>query len=105
MSTFTVIESTLGGILIGCAVAANLLCFGRVTGCSGIAGEIIRPSEKTYKSRSEKSWRILFVSGLVLGGIFAALVNPNFPDPLSLPPSVYAFAGGAVGVGTRIGNG
>ena len=32
---FTPIESTLGGVMIGIAVSSNLLCFGRVTGCSG----------------------------------------------------------------------
>ena len=105
MPEFTIVESTLGGILLGCAIAANVFCFGRVTGCSGIAGELIRPSEKTQKSKSEKSWRVLFISGLILGGAFSAVLDPNFPDPLSLSPVVYALAGIAVGAGARVGNG
>jgi uncharacterized membrane protein YedE/YeeE len=105
MPEFTVIESTLGGVILGCAVAANLLCFGRVTGISGIVGELVRPSDKTQQSKAERSWRVLFVSGLVLGGVFAAALDPSFPEPLDLPASIYVLAGVTVGIGTRVGNG
>ena len=54
---FTPVESSIGGALLGVAVSTNLLAFGRVTGCSGILGELVRPSAKTHKSKPEKTWR------------------------------------------------
>jgi len=103
--TFTPVESFIGGVLLGAAISANLILFGRVTGFSGIASEMIRPSAATFNSTSEKSWRILFITGMIVAGFSASGLDPNFPTPLGLPMQTFAFAGLAVGVGTRLGNG
>ena len=103
--TFTPVESFIGGVLLGAAISANLVLFGRVTGFSGIASEMIRPSAATFNSTSEKSWRILFITGMIAAGFATSSLDPSFPTPLGLSMQTFALAGLAVGVGTRLGNG
>lgn len=103
--TFTPVESFIGGALLGVAVSANLILFGRVTGFSGITSEMIRPSSNTFNSTPEKTWRVLFITGMVAAGFCAMNVDPNFPTPLGLSMQTFALAGLTVGVGTRLGNG
>lgn len=89
-----------GGLLIGVAVSIMLLFNGRVTGISGIIGGLLET--KTL----DKSWRILFLAGLVSGGLILKVI---YPDAFIILSSAnhydYFIAGFLVGFGTLLGNG
>lgn len=93
-------EAIIGGILIGTSVSLMLLFNGRVTGISGIVGSIIDPKSL------DKNWRLLFILGLVVGGIILRFTYPEAFILVSHASTVdYIIAGFLVGVGTLLGNG
>ena len=87
-----------GGVLLGCSAIMLLLFNGRIAGISGILGGIFSAHE------NDKLWRVLFIAGMILGGIIATPFG-DMPDSLGNSPYVLAIAGLLVGMGTRIGNG
>ena len=100
MASFTPVASLSGGILIGLAAALLLLGRGKLAGISGIL------SGATFPRQGEWGWRVLFLSGLVLGGLLFARLMPGAiapPHGRSLP--WIAIGGLLVGVGTRLGGG
>ncbi|TVQ97889.1 MAG: YeeE/YedE family protein [Deltaproteobacteria bacterium] len=106
MENFTPFASTIGGLLIGLAVAAMLLFSGRITGISGIYRGALTGDG------GEGGWRFAFVGGLVVGGLLLALLYPGafaLPEgaPFDTGRSVAAVgvAGLLVGFGTRLGSG
>lgn len=89
-----------GGALIGAAASLLLVARGRIAGISGIVDGLLDPQE----ARAERSWRALFLAGLLLGGIALGAVSGPVPaSPVSLPHLV--IAGLLVGFGSRLGNG
>ena len=88
-----------GGALIGLAVAALLLLAGRLAGISRIVAGVVRPVH------GEWAWRALFLAGLLVGGAFARVVDPDAIGPMQAPPLVLAAAGVLVGYGTRLAGG
>ncbi len=97
---FTPYSSLAGGILIGLAASLLWWSTGRIAGISGVVGGLWRalPGDRT--------WRVVFAAGLVLGGLVAAVATPEklaFTVERSLP--LMAAGGLLVGAGTRIGNG
>lgn len=101
MESFTPVASLIGGMLIGLSAAMLLLFTGRIAGISGIAGGLL-----TRPPRSEVVWRLLFVAGLLVGGVAMQLLSPAMFD-FALDRSALALvaAGLLVGFGTRLGNG
>ena len=99
MSNFTPWSALLGGALIGVSASVLLLLNGRVAGISGIVGGLLR------RRPEETAWRVLFVAGLLVGGVVVMLVRPaSFGTaPVSVPLAV--LAGLFVGFGTRLGSG
>lgn len=90
----------IGGIIIGLAATMMLLFNGRVTGISGIVGGIMN------SNTLDKSWRLLFLIGLITGGIFLKYLRPEVFTLISTASSLdYIIAGFLVGVGTLLGNG
>lgn len=90
----------VGGVLIGIAATIMLLFNGRITGVSGILGGIL---DRTV---SDKSWRLMFLTGLVTGGILLKFILPeSFALQSSALPVDYLIAGFLVGFGTLLGNG
>lgn len=90
----------LGGVIIGLAATMMLLFNGRVTGISGIVGGVLN------RNSSDKSWRLLFLTGLLLGGFFLKFLQPEVFTIISSATRVdYIVAGFLVGVGTLLGNG
>lgn len=87
-----------GGVLLGCSAILLLLFNGRITGISGILGGIISAPKR------DKPWRMLFVAGMVIGGVLATPYG-EMPVSLNSSPLILAIAGLLVGVGTRMGNG
>ena len=58
------IQALVGGGLIGFAVSLFLLFNGRVAGISGIVSGFFGPE------KNDTSWRLSFILGLFLGGLF-----------------------------------
>jgi uncharacterized membrane protein YedE/YeeE len=100
MEHFTPVASLLGGMLIGLSASLLLWCDGKIAGISGILGGILSPT------RNDTSWRVMFVSGLLAGGLLLRLLSPQaFAIDLIRSTPVLILAGLCVGFGTRLGNG
>ena len=94
----TILQSLLGGVLIGAATAGLLLVNGRIAGISGIFGEAtaLRPG----------LWRWAFLAGLVGAGGAASLAGLAAPQTLRAEGlGLLAVSGLLVGVGTRLSGG
>jgi uncharacterized membrane protein YedE/YeeE len=90
----------LGGVLIGLSVTMMLLFKGRVTGISGIL------YRTTVSPRSENSWRLLFILGLLVGGLVLQTLFPEtLINSLEMSSLRVGVAGFLVGFGTLLGNG
>ena len=76
-----------------------LLLNGRVAGISGIVGGLVWPRG------SEISWRVLFVVGLLAGGVALYMVRPGAFGAAAVPLPLTIVAGLLVGFGTRLGGG
>jgi uncharacterized membrane protein YedE/YeeE len=102
MTNFTPFASLAGGLLIGLAAALLLLFDGRIAGISGVLAGVLQPV------RGDTLWRLLFLLGLVTGGVAMTFVRPDgagAPAGAGRPLPVVALAGLLVGFGTRLGNG
>ncbi len=94
------VNALIGGVLIGISVSFMLLWTGRVVGISGIVNGVISPAT------GETSWRVYFLSGLVLGGFVLRLLKPeSFLTTLESGVLTVVFAGLLVGFGTVLGSG
>lgn len=95
------LNALIGGSLIGLAVSIMLLFTGRVTGISGILGGLLNPDT------IDKNWRIIFISGLLAGGLIIKIFfrTQAFVIDTSVSMSDYLVAGLLVGFGTLLGNG
>jgi uncharacterized membrane protein YedE/YeeE len=100
VANFTPLASLLGGILIGLAASMMLLFNGKIAGISGIVAGLLRPAGH------QTLWRVLFVTGLVTGGLVLRFVQPA-AYAFTIPRTTAALvaAGLLVGFGTRLGNG
>jgi uncharacterized membrane protein YedE/YeeE len=92
--------SILGGVLIGAAATVLLACNGRIAGLSGIVNGL------QSGSWSDRSWRIMFLLGLMGGADIMFLFMPSsLSQRVSFPALAVIVAGLLVGFGTRMGNG
>jgi uncharacterized protein len=91
----------IGGAIIGVAVSLMLVFNGRVTGISGIVSGVLSPR------KNDISWRILFLLGLLSGGVILRFIQPEAFQSASKNMGLidYAVAGLLVGFGTLLGNG
>ncbi len=98
---FTPWSALAGGILLGIASAAFILVNGRVLGISGILGGLRVPK------RSDTSWRVFFLLGMVLAPATLALLAPGLVSAPRIEAGnvAIAAAGLLVGLGTRYGSG
>lgn len=100
MTHFTPLSALIGGILIGLSATLMFLFFGRITGVSGIASNLIR------SPTSENRWRLFFIAGLLLGGLFYHFSTvAHFPLRQNVSPYWLILAGLLVGFGTQLGSG
>ena len=90
-----------GGILLGLASAAFILINGRILGISGILGGLLLPK------RSDASWRVFFLLGLVLAPASLSLLAPDLirAPEIDADNILIVAAGLLVGLGTRYGSG
>lgn len=98
---FTPWSALAGGILLGLASVMFILVNGRILGISGILGGLLVPQ------RSDASWRVFFLLGLVLAPVTLSLVAPGLvPVPrIEAGSGAIVAAGLLVGLGTRYGSG
>ena len=100
LTSSLLLDSLLGGLLIGLAAGLVLLLKGSIAGISGIWRGLIEPPIPSNR------WKLAFIGGLIVGGGF---VQYYWPDafPQTWEPSFLQFivAGFLVGVGTAVGNG
>jgi uncharacterized protein len=102
MNLSDVIAPLAGGVLIGLAALLLYATLGRIAGVSGIAFGALPASGP------ERTWRVLFLGGLVAGGWLATLAVGALraPEPATAASLLLAIGAGLlVGVGTRLGNG
>jgi len=94
-----VLESLIGGTLIGVAISLLLLFNGKVLGVSGIISELTtKPINKNY-------WRLLFVLGLLVAPFIYSFYKP-MPLSTMTTNNVMVIVGGLlVGLGSRLGSG
>lgn len=94
------INALIGGSIIGVSVSLMLLLNGRVTGISGIINGILTPA------KGDTAWRVLFVLGLLAGGLTVSAINQDtFSGQLATDSWTVVIAGLLVGFGTILGSG
>jgi len=100
MTEFTPFSAMIGGALIGLAAVFLMAFNGRIAGISGITGGLLQnPS-------GDRSWRWLFLAGLLAGVVINELLRPEtFELRQGFPPLLLVAAGLIVGIGTRMGSG
>lgn len=95
-----VINSLIGGALIGLAASFLLLFKGRIFGVSGIIGGI------TVPQRGDTLWRFGAVLGLITAGWLLWFASPDALQISATGPMWrYGVAGLLVGFGTQLGSG
>jgi uncharacterized protein len=100
MTQFTPVSALVGGTLIGASSVLLLWLNGRIAGISGIANGI------ASRDTGDRSWRWLFIVGLVGGaGLYAWLRGGIPPVRQGFPAGLLAIAGLLVGYGSALGNG
>ncbi len=100
MENFTPFSALVGGAIIGLSAVILLLFKGRIAGVSGIVGGVLLPTSGDF------FWRVLFVIGLIAGGMFYQLFGgstENIQPVVSAP--LLMLAGLLVGIGTTLGSG
>lgn len=94
------LNALLGGVLIGTSVSLMLFWNGRVTGISGIVNGVLSPI------KGDTLWRVLFIVGLIFGGIVMGQMNPKvFENTVNSEIWTTVVAGLLVGFGTILGSG
>ena len=90
-----------GGVLIGAASLFAMALTGKVPGISGVFGRLFAPQTR------DRSWRLIFLAGLILGAGVAFILSPHAREFQTSGLSLINFliAGIVVGFGTRIGGG
>ncbi len=99
MENFTPWSALAGGMLLGLSAVILLLFRGRIAGISGILSGLFTPH------RGDTSWRVLFLVGMMLGGLALIPLGFSIPEMPSSSLLLYIAAGFLVGVGTKLGNG
>ena len=94
-----VIQSLIGGSIIGIAVSLLLLFNGKVLGVSGILGELFNnPLSKNY-------WRLFFVLGLLISPLIYSIFYPIPIIEITSNKPLIIVGGLLVGFGSRLGSG
>ena len=94
-----IIQSLIGGSIIGTAVSLLLLFNGKVLGVSGILGELFNnPLSKNY-------WRLFFLLGLFISPLIYNIFYPVSLGEITSNNLVSVLGGLLVGFGSRLGSG
>jgi uncharacterized membrane protein YedE/YeeE len=100
MNFFIPWPEIIGGLILGLAAVLLLIANGKILGVSGILVNILTPTKNDF------IWKVIFIFGLVIGGLISAEVFNNFfPKKLDAPLILFITSGLLVGLGTQIGSG
>ena len=99
-ANLTLLNSLIGGILIGIAAIIIFLVNGRIMGISGIIGNLI-----THKETDQIYWRITFILGVLIGPLFFIILFKEIKSEMVANTSLLIISGFLVGLGTSLGNG
>jgi len=100
METIISWHSLFGGILLGISAVSLLYFSGKIAGISGILGGAI------FDDNHDRTWRLLFILGMILGGYWGAhYFGGYFPQSITNSIPTLIIAGLLVGAGTKLGNG
>ena len=99
-ANFTLLNSLMGGILIGIAATIIFFVNGRILGISGILGNLI-----TTKETDQKFWRIIFILGVLIGPLIFILLFKEIKSEMVANTTLLIISGFLVGLGTSLGNG
>ena len=99
-ANFTLLNSLMGGILIGIAATIIFFVNGRIMGISGILGNLI-----ATKETDQKFWRIIFIIGVLTGPLIFILLFKEIKSEMVANTTLLIISGFLVGLGTSLGNG
>ncbi|MFD0929021.1 YeeE/YedE family protein [Methylophilus glucosoxydans] len=99
MISFTPWQSLMGGLLIGFSTLLMIRWLGKVTGISGIVGQV------WSADAGDQAWRLAFVAGLVLSPLVYVLARPLPMVEIQASTPWLIVAGLLVGFGSRLGSG
>ena len=99
-ANFTLLNSLIGGILIGIAAVIVFIVNGRIMGISGIIGNLI-----THKETDQISWRIIFILGVLIGPLFFIILFKEIKSEMVANTTLLIISGFLVSLGTSLGNG
>lgn len=93
--------------MIGLSAALCYMVDGKIAGIAGVLGPFLRGVTQCQQMSGGHLWKLLFLLGLVLGGLIAMIFNEDFSFPGAAPFHMarYIAASIFVGMGTRIGRG
>lgn len=100
MENFTPVSGLIGGVIIGLAATLLLWFNGRIAGISGIFNGLV-----TNKKNHDTFWRLLFIVGMVAGGLAHQNLVEKSYQPLDAPIWLLVIGGLLVGFGTSMGSG
>ena len=99
-ANFTLLNSLMGGILIGIAATIIFFVNGRIMGISGILGNLI-----VTKETDQKFWRIIFILGVLTGPLIFILLFKEIKSEMVANTTLLIISGFLVGLRTSLGNG
>ena len=99
-ANFTLLNSLIGGILIGIAAIIIFLTNGRIMGISGILGNLM-----TLKETDQIYWRIAFLLGVLIGPLIFTILFKEIKSEMVANTTFLIISGFLVGLGTSLGNG
>ena len=99
-ANFTLLNSLIGGILIGIAAIIVFLVNGRMMGISGIIANLI-----THKETDQIYWRIIFILGVLIGPLLFIIFFKEIKSEMVANTTFLILSGFLVGLGTSLGNG
>lgn len=102
------VQALIGGAMIGASVSLMMLCFGRVTGISGIVcnAVFVRRMPFSFPISFASAWRLLFLIGMVIGAAAAyKYTGMEKPEKVSANVLTIVLSGLLVGCGVTLAKG
>lgn len=75
---FTPVESAIGGMMIGLSAALSYMVDGKIAGIAGLLGPFLRGVTQCQPLSGGQLWKLLFLIGLMIGGLIAMIFNEFF---------------------------
>lgn len=99
MTTFTPLQSLIGGLLIGFSTLLLIRWLGQIAGISSIVGQL------WSADAADRTWRLAFVAGLLVAPLLYAVFAPLPAMQITTNTPWLVVSGLLVGFGTRLGSG